>query len=265
MADEAKPKKLTLGEAIKDLGWFPLLFAVGVGGPSILVVLEQVMVNHQLVPALRWIVDGYQRVMAVLGASVEPWVRPAIDWVNTRLGWSMTLNPVWRPIFALSMVFVMATVRTAIRAGSVGGAVTGGGALSIGSLATALLIGLFAAGPGWLAQGAVAALPFAMFVLVLAAIDAAERDWRGFFSPVTGFVTLFVFVLGAGLSFVPGLAQSGGLLVFGAVIALLGAGLLAEGLRGGNRDLTRAGLTILGGFVAAGLILIADFAVTALG
>jgi hypothetical protein len=38
MADEEK-EKLTLGEAIKDLGWFPVLIAFVIGAPSILTIL----------------------------------------------------------------------------------------------------------------------------------------------------------------------------------------------------------------------------------
>lgn len=160
MVDAAKPEKLTLGEALEDLGWFPLLFAVAVGGPSILAILEQVLVNHQLVPALQWIVDGYNRIMTVLGAAVEPLVQPAIDWVNARLGWSLTLDPVWRPVFALCMVLVMAFVRTSIRHGNIAGAFREGCPIGVGFLVAALMIGIFAAGPGWPAQGAVAAIPF---------------------------------------------------------------------------------------------------------
>jgi hypothetical protein len=122
MTDEAKPEKLTLAEALKDLGWFPLAFAVVVGGPSVLTILQELFVNHKLVPALQWIVDGYQRIMAALGAVVEPWVQPAIDWVNARFGWQLVLDPVWRPLFALTMVIAMGDARTRWRGGDHGGA-----------------------------------------------------------------------------------------------------------------------------------------------
>jgi hypothetical protein len=270
MADAAKPEKLTLGEAITDLGFFPILFTVAVGGPSILAILEQVLVNHQLVPALQWIVDGYNRVMTVLGAAVEPLIQPAIDWVNAQLGWSLTLAPVWRPVFALCMVAVMAQVRTAVREGDVAGAAGIGSLLSIGFLASALLIGLFAAGPGWLAQGAVAAAPFAIysiFSLVAAAWFRSRGDWRNA-GPVAvffGAFSLVQFAAGAGLSLMPGLAQSGGLIALGLAFAMLGVATVALGLSVVNRSGTRQGLTMLGGFIAAGLILAADFALKALG
>jgi hypothetical protein len=265
--DGAKPEKLTLWEALKDLGWFSFWFAVIVGGPSVLAILEEVFVNHQLVPALQWIVDGYQRIMGVLGAIVEPLVQPAIEWINARFGWNLMLDPVWRPVFALCMVFLMAFVRKYIRNGDVARAVGVGGVVAIGFLTAALLIGLFAAGPGWLAQGAVAAVLIATFGVVGAARNAAGGDWRKVGSAVgnLGEPVLFLFAIGAGLSFVPGLAQSGGLIVLGGMIALLGVVWVGSGLSGGDRSDTRVGLTTLGGFVAAGLILAADFALKALG
>lgn len=63
----------------------------------------------------------------------------------------------------------------------------------------------------------------------------------------------------------PSLSQSGGVIVLGGAIAVLGAVLFWSGLIGGDRVATRFGLTALGGFVAAGLILAADFALKALG
>lgn len=266
MADEAKPENLTLWGALKDLGWLPLAFTVIVGAPSILAILESVFVNHQLAPALQWIVDGYNRVMAVVGAVVEPLVQPAIDWVNARLNWSLTLDPVWRPAFALGMVFALAYMRTGLREGSVGDALVSA-ALTLGFLTAALLTGLLAAGPGWLAQGAVAAVPVAMCGLVLAALDASSGDWRSARDAAVFFggLAVFSFAISAGLSFVPGLAQGGGLLVWGGLIALFGVGFALLGLSKGNRVSTRVGLTMLGGFVAAGLILVADWGLKALG
>jgi hypothetical protein len=267
MAAETNPEKLTLGEALKDLGWFPLLFAVVVGGPSILAILEQVLVSHQLVPALQWIVDGYSRMMAVLGAAVEPLVQPPIDWMNAWFGWSLTLGTVWRPVFALCMVFLMALMRTGLRSGNVARAAINGGLLGTWLLAVALLIGLFSAGAGWLAQGAVAAVPVAMFGFALTAIWAADGNWRAvrFALAKFGAVSLVLFAIGAGLSFVPNLAQSAGLFVLSGAVALFGAYFVSDGLSDRNRDFSRIGLTTLGGFVAAGLILAADFTLKALG
>jgi hypothetical protein len=203
MADETKPEKLTLGEALKDLCFFPILFAVAVGGPSILAILEPVLVNHQFVPALQWIIDGYNRIMAVLGAAVEPLVKPAIDWVNAWLGWSLTVYPVWRPVFALCMVCVMAAVRNGIREQNLADAAGGGGLLTIGCLAAALPIGLFATGDRWWPP---------------AGTDGASSSFAEF-----GVIVLGWFASGAGLSIVPGLAQSGGLIALGMGVALIGA------------------------------------------
>jgi hypothetical protein len=49
MAGTDKPERLTLGEALKDFGFFSMLFAVTVSGPSVLSPLQAVFVDHKLV------------------------------------------------------------------------------------------------------------------------------------------------------------------------------------------------------------------------
>jgi hypothetical protein len=239
---------------------------VAVGGPSILSIIESVLVDHQLVPALQWIVDGYNRIMAVLGAAVEPLVQPAIEWVNARFGWGLVLDPVWRPVFALGMVVVVASARTAIRGGELRNALLAGPFSTAAVFIAALVVGLFAAGTGWASQGAVAGAP----LLLMGATGAAIVFARGQFNEARIGLLLFsqfsalFFVLGAGLSFVPGLASCSGVLALGGAIALWGALVVAAGLSTRERLFTRIGLTILGGFVAAGLILAADWSLKAL-
>lgn len=279
MADQAKPEKLTLWEAIKDLGWFPLALAVIVGGPSILAILEEVFVKHQLVPALQWIVDGYNRVMAVLGAMVEPLIQPAIDWINARLNWSLTLDPVWRPLFALAMVFVLGLARAAWREGAQGQAVGVALGMGLGALLGAVLAGIVPSDGGWWAQGLRAAAPVASFLSLWGLTIAVRQINRGN-AEETGpsiifylyfFLSTFVyagisFALAAGLSSWPDLAAGAGVIALGWVIAVLGIWFLSLGLSGdGDRYQTRVGLTILGGFIAAGMTLAADFGLKALG
>jgi hypothetical protein len=275
MADGAKPGKLTLGEALKDLGWFPIALALLVGGPSVLAILESVLVDHELVPALQWIMDGYNRVMTLLGAVVEPLLVPAIAWLNALLRWTLTLDPVWRPLFALGMVFVLAFARAAWRDGDHGQAVAWLVGISIGALLGAVLAGLVPGKSDWWVQGLRAALPifglFALVGLTEAAIDIAQGhagEAAKSLGAATGFALrfgLFAYALAAGLSFAPGLAAGAGVLAFGGLVALLGIIMVGIGMIGNNRFNTRLGLITLGGFVAAGLVLVADWALKALG
>jgi hypothetical protein len=92
------------------------------------------------------------------------------------------------------------------------------------------------------------------------------------------------FALGAALSFIPGLHDRAGVLVLGGIIAAIGAITLVAGLsdvpggqsdalipewddweREGKRSTSRLGLSLLGGFVAAGLVLLSNWALLALG
>jgi hypothetical protein len=268
MADAAKPDKLTLGEALKDLGWFPILFAVAVGGPSILSIIESVLVDHQLVPALQWIVDGYNRIMAVLGAAVEPLVQPAIDWVNARFGWELVLDPVWRPVFGLMMAFFIPMIRALLKSGIFGIVPILGGSVGIlAVLAVALCLGLFATGSGWVTQGIVAAAPFAAVMFLSALVHAAWGRWAEVRESARIFTgsSIMLFAFAAGLSFVPGLASSAGVFTIGGVVMTMGLVTATAGLAFGNRIYSRVGLTVLGGFATAGLILAADWSLKALG
>ncbi len=275
MAEEAKPESLTLWDAIKDLGWFPTALALFVSGPSILAISETVFVDHQLVPALQWIVDGYNRVMAVLGAVVEPLIQPAIDWLNSRLNWSLTLDPVWRPLFALGMVFVFAVARSWWRREYRGEAVGVVIVVGFGALSGAVLAGVLPSDGGWWAQGLRAAVPVAILMLLFGLTEAVSELGRGSGNPGevlrlgVGFVLflgLLAFPIGAALSYMPGLSATAGFLTLGGIVAAIGVAALAFGRStAGIRFGARFGLTILSGFVTAGLILGADWALKALG
>lgn len=247
-----------------------------VGGPSILAILETVFVDHQLVPALQWIMDGYNRLMAVLSAVAEPLIQSAIEWLAAQLNWHLSLAPVWRPLFALGMVVVLGDSRTRLRDGRLGHAITNGICLGSGLFVGAAMAGVAPSSGGWWAQGLRAAAPvfcvMAMASLVDIASDVARGD-REHLSKEIVELTLGaplvgsgVFAMAAALYFIPGWAGSAGVIVLGVVVVLLGAFFLARGLiRNGNRFDTRFGLTVLGGFFAAGLILAADFGLKVLG
>lgn len=264
MTDETQPEKLTLGDALKDLGWIPILFAVFVGGPSLLAIIESVVVDHQLVPALQWLVDGYQRVMTLVGAIVDPLVQPIIDWLNQRFGWHLTLDPVWRPVFALSMITFIALLRTG-EFGATIQEVLISLSFPAGLFAAALCVGLLMRENSWVAQGAIAALPPSFIFSVVILVGGSGKSFQAKLSALLFFflLLLFLFAIGAGLSFVRPFQHASGLVTLGSFIAASGILFLRWGLRDNDRDLSRYGLTTLGGFFSAGLILAADWAIEA--
>jgi hypothetical protein len=260
--------RLTLGKALQEFGWFAVLFTVVIGGTSVLALLEQVFVEHRLIAAFQWIVDGYDRIIGVAAAVIEPLVLPIVDALNTWLNLDLRLGPHWRSLFVLGMLLVLGLARGAWRSGHRRDAALAVLVIGVGALAGALVSGLLPLAGGWWAQGLGAALPtIALFAFfgIAAALSGGEEK-----TPV-GAAVLFVviagalaFVLGALLSLVPGLAAGAGVLSLALMIGLFGAGFLWNGLRNNDPGDAVLGLIVLGGFVSAGMVLIADLAVKAL-
>lgn len=303
MADEAKTKKLTLWEAINDLGWFPLLL-IGLGGFSILAILEQVVFRQplELVQIFQWPLDGYHRVMRLLGAVVEPLIQPAIDWAAAQMDLRLTLDPVWRPLFALGMVVVLGYSRTRWRNGNRVGATAFALGVGFGVLVGTVLAGVtpseggwslkafFQVAPAlsvfspvellpgntdWSVQVLRAAAPLASFLFLFALFEAGDSpSLRGLRAmahvlqqgavTAAGAVFLVSALVTGLLVFVPVLESVAGVVTLAGIVALLGVSLVAFGLRDRDTARTRTGLTIFGGFVTAGLILAADWGLRAL-
>jgi hypothetical protein len=287
--------RLTLKQALDDLGWFWAIFTSLVNAPSILSLLQMVFLEHRLIDALQWIVDGYNDIAAQLGAWCEPVLQPVWDWLNTTFGWSLSLMPHWRPAFILTMLLVLAFVRQSWRhsanvgkrgwsptatpqaaRGQIGIAAIG---LGVGALLGAVATGLIPLDGRWWVQGLAAGMPILItfaaaeiIETVLRNLDFAGRKRRRAMglSPWS-FDTLMLqaglvlgalaFGLGAAISFIPYVAAGAGLLSLGALVFAAGAMTLLQGLSKGDRMWSRVGLTVLGGFVVAGIILAADAAV----
>jgi hypothetical protein len=270
MTAQAKTR-LSLGEALEDFGWFALVFTMVVGGTSVLALLETVFVEHRLIALFQWIVDGYDRIATVVGAMVEPLLQPVVDWLNAQFDLRLELAPHWRPLFILGMVLVVGLARTAWRAGHKQDAILALLVIGAGALVGAVVSGLMPLAGGWWAQGLAAAAPtMALFTFFGAAAalsggDPADRTplrMAALFIVIAGVVA---FVLGAALSFVPGLSTGAGVIALAVIIAVFGAGFLWGGLAGNDSSDATLGLTILGGFVSAALIVAADLIVKAVG
>lgn len=275
-------EKLKHWAALKELGWLPFLL-MGVGGLSVIDILETAVFGDLgLITPFQIVLDGYHRITSLIGALSEPMVQPAIDWLNVRFDWCLKLQLFWRSLFLLAMVFVLGAARAnsyednwrkAVLILIVGG---------FGAITGAAIAGLLPPTGGWWAQGLTAAAPLALMVFASGIADAMAmlfawsskrsvgRQLEGSFYAVI-FLGSLAFLGGAGLSFVPGLSEIAGLTTLSAVIAGLGALFLylaGYAVRSGDAPsgvvLFRIGLSLLGGFVAAGLILLADWAVKAL-
>jgi hypothetical protein len=256
MTDQTAADKVTLGDVLKDLGWFWGIFAFVVGGPSVLSILQAVFVDHRLIAGLQWIIDGYNGVMAVLGSVFEPLVRPLVDWLNAQLHWSLTLQPHWKPLFVLAMLFVTGLARGVWREGQHAMAIQFSATGVVAALAGALIAGLAPLSAGWWVQGLAAAIPTALVMIAFLIFGTFDLTSLA----VIGMISAATFVIGAGFSFMPGLGRGAGILSLATLVMLAGVWFCSAQ----DAPLKRTGLTILGGFIAAGLILLADVAVKAL-
>lgn len=228
-------QRLSLKEAIDDFGWLPLtLLSIG-GAISLIDIVELVRDGLTLITPFEVVLKGYRRVPEAIGALVEPYIQPFIEWLSAAFDWELHLQPFWRSLFVLGMVVVLGLARAQWRSGQWGQAILCMIVMGLGALAGAVAAGLSPPSGDWWAQGLVTATPLA----------------------------LLGFVAGAGLSLF--LGDGAGLMALGVLIAVLGAIVLVGGLGDAERNGSRVGLSILGGFVAAGMILISNWALLALG
>lgn len=272
MASEAR-ENLTLWGAVKELGWFSGLLALLVGGPSVVSIVQAVFLDFDLIPVFQAVIDAYNEGLAFLGRLVEPVVQPLIAWLNARFNWALELQPHWRPLFALAMVLVVALMRYEAREGRWRLA---GIALIVWTplvAAGAVAAGLAPLHGGWLVQGVAAAAVLGLMGLgigVSGAVDSladgdpaeALSDTPRSLVRAAGFAVMG-FALGALLSLVPVLASGASVAAVGAFVIFMGVVVLLGGLSDNDASDARFGLTMLGGFLAAGLIVAADAVVKA--
>ena len=275
MSRSDQSESVTLKEAYDDIRWAWVTFVSLINAPSILSLLQMIF-EHRLIDALQWIVDGYNDIVGQLGAIVEPLVRPFLAWLNARFDWSLELYPHWRPLFLLLAVMASSGIRNAWRFGARAVAITHGLGVIGGALVGALAAGLLPLDGSWWSQGLAAAAPVTAFYAfagaqqLLTSPNSALRWWHlALLIPVVGGL---MFAIGAGVSFVPGLSTGAGILALGLLVLAVGLSNLWGGLfrsdwrqtylqrdfAGAQRYQIQFGLTAVGGFVAAGLIVAAD-------
>lgn len=258
---------------LADLGWFSWLFAIVVAGPSVLSILQSVFVDHRLIAALQWIVDGYNTILAVLGGIFEPLVQPVVDWVNRWLGWNLHIQPYWRPLMVLCAMATVGHARALWAAGRRSFAVWFGVSATASALLGSLVAGLIP--PDGLASTFVGVAPVTILALILTILLSWETLYVGDFeslieaiarilaAPLVVGIAIFtlgvlVIAVNPTLNPVPVAIVSLALLILSFAILLLSTALQER-----RNDDARSALTILGGFVVAGLILIADQVVKA--
>jgi hypothetical protein len=264
--------------ALMSLGFFPLL-VMGLGGFSVIDIIEKAILEREfdLIAPFEFLLSGYQRVTGWLADIVEPLFAPLVLWINDLFGWRLELQPHWRSLFVLGLTWaariwrVYATQRDHPNRRDVFVVCIG---LAAAALIGALVAGLAPAETTWLSQGMSAAAPIAFlslgYYLWTCTLTPDTKLWEWLACFGVAFATgAVLFALAAALSLAPGMERAAGLTLLGAAVIFLG---LREFKRRPAGDVTdesmlttgKFGLTILGGFMAAALILLSNAVVSAI-
>jgi hypothetical protein len=252
-----------------DVSWLSVVLMV-TGGLSLIDVLESAIVQHDLslITPFEVLLHGYQRMVSVLDAVIVPLVEPIIYWVNDRFRFDLSLHPVWRPVMVLWLVYAVAAARLLWKDGQ--------------SLAS-LFVGVSAGGCGLLTALGIAFLPFdsaergelpvAGWIAVLATLlavavrSATVKLYQSQWSKEGRYLArlppyLTVIVLTASYVAIAGLGadkSSNVVLGVGILVGVLALQFCFEK----STILRRVGVTMIGGYVAAALILLSDWIVKA--
>lgn len=258
--------RLTLKQAIDDLGWFWGVFTSLVNAPSLLSLLQMVFA-YRFIDAIQWVVDGYNEIAAALGSFVEPWLRPLLAQLNAWFGWSLELQPHWKPLLLLALIPATSMARQAWKPNS-GDDVWEPVALGVGAIVGVFAVAVVPLDGQWWTQGLMAAMPVAFALL---ASEAAMHVANALKAPINrtpvGAFYMLPYVIGLGgvafglawgLSLLAPLSDASGLVALSVMVIALGGLALSSGLSEGERASARMGLTMLGAFIAAGLIVGAD-------
>lgn len=239
---EVRGTRLTPWQALSQMGWLTALLA-GAGGLAIANIVNQppFKAHAFALPVL----TGWGSFLA-FGLSIELCIAQVV-WQQRR----------WRT----STLILMA------------------GGLS--NLASSGASSLLMVASSWSAQGLIAASPTALFSMSIGTMGALycliapkpqgrsnggasalgeAGDALGATFIVTAATGGLAFVMGAGLSLIPGVGVRAGILVQLGGAAFIGAAIFYLGLRTGVREYCRAGIAILGGFALAGLMSLASWA-----
>jgi hypothetical protein len=274
VTDAVVAKKLTLWDAIVDLGWFPSIYSTLVGGLSILAMIQQVVKTLRLSPALQWIIDGYNQVTRAMAYFIEPLLAPLLQWINATFSLQLQLYPHWRPLCLLALIFVVSGFRGSLLAGETFKAFSIGMPLGIGVVLGSLGAGLVPLDGSSKFQGLIAFLPIAgaFFAIGLAATAEAviQRKWKdaAFIFCTAPLASGGYTLIGLGCValltwFVPSSKDYAAFVVLAVFIAVMGLAAVLTGLLENSIADARVGLTMLGGFVTATLVVIADWAIRA--
>lgn len=263
----SSPKKLTLSEALSDLGWLPIaVTAFGGFGMLDLLKIGVLHDSSRLVVFFQAPLDAYRTIIGIVAAMIEPMADWVKKYINQQFDLKLTLDPNWRTLFAIGLIFPASAFRVFFIPPIRPSDFILVGIFILTTLFGSLFSGLIPSGLGWQFEGLKAAVPFAFFVTILNLVISFSNQnltrpsifnllKNSFWNFVAS--SLFIMMISWFFSLFTDTPLSSWGILFGVVL-ILGWGQLRDGLADGDRVTTRLGLTMLGGVICAALIVLAD-------
>lgn len=268
MGERGDGEKVTIGSAIRDLGFVSGLFMALVGAPSVISLTQTLLTDFRLSTLLQWIIDGYNDLLKTLSLGLEPVLRAVLEAARDLLALDVTLHPYWRPLFVLALIFISANTRTLWGDGKRAAAVIFAAFCALSALIGSVIAGAVPAEAAAWEHAATAALfVFLLFFGMFGAYALATPlfDFRQpYRKPLRAYLRRGIvfgaaaFAAAYALSLLDFAIQRSGLLTIFAGMLLYGAYWLYYGWREADAPEIRFGLRLVGGFVFAGAIIALD-------
>lgn len=263
-----RPTKVALlYSSIRDLGWFTLFVGWLIGTPTILTLFEHV-IDLNLIGAFQWVLDGYEQLIRVMDKIIVPITTPILAALNSLFAVELKLHDHWRYVFLLFLVPTIVNIRITRttfdegehqpqwqwRANIV---------YFLSSLIGAIIVGLVPLEANYAAQTTAILLPF--FVRFMAEFYFAE-GWQADKGEITAtamwqalmqFNFLFVAHTAVYFTISKNSAIAAYLLHLGYAAALV----IIRGLERDSRAPVRYGMTVLGSYVVAAIVIACSFIV----
>lgn len=262
-------KALTLGQALRDLGFMFWLFTAVVGAPSIVSLMQTVFVDFKLTELLQWLVDGYRDLLNIVGATLEPLANGLLAGFSGLFDVDLTLQKHWQPLFIVLGIFISTNTRTLWDDGYRKPAITFVLVMICFTLIGSWISGVIAPNADWWLQGLAAGAPVLCLFLGLTLAYWLADLMFGFAQPYRkplwhypkrgAVLAIAAFALAALIAILPTGRSHAGLLVLFSGLFLYGLYWTYAGFRDRDVPEVRFGLRVVGGFLFASLVLAIDF------
>ncbi len=262
-----------------------LLFYTGVllSGLSILSIIQDIFTNYSFLPIFKYVIDQYKILTSFISFLLRPLIDPIFSWMEKIFAVNLDLGAHWQPVFVLSFLPVIGMMQLLWwRNDKKIHAILIFPFLLIGTTLGSAVAGAIPLSGGWLNHGLIALTPtlgqelailifwslmhFPAKDIARTSIYMRNNEIFGIAKPqkiayVWNIIPLFL--IGAGISQIPGFENSAGPLVILLFFLVKGLRQIFSStslrFKGFNYHL---GLSMIGGFVVTLIVFIANSAIS---